>query len=215
MDIYLIRHGETEGNRTHRHQFPDAKLNELGHRQAAAVAGLVPAFGPTHLLTSTLTRARETAAAIAVTTKLEPAEHDVFVEIRRPAYIHGLRYWHLRSIWYLMRWFFSGKTYFDDDARGESYCTLLARIESSKRLLETLPTDARVVVVSHSVFINFFVAHICSDKPISFFGAFLRLAKIIHLDNSSVTHVRYYEDAAPGTCAWELVSFDNDAHVVT
>ena len=214
MDIYFIRHGQTEGNRLHRHQFSDTPLNERGHRQAAAVADLVPAYAPTHLLTSTLTRAQETAAAIAATTKLTPVEYEQFIEIQRPPHIQGMHYAHPKSAWYLIRWFLTGRTAFLNNGRGESYGALIARIEAAKRVLETLPPDERVLVVSPSVFINFFVAHICSDKPISFFGAFLRFTKILNLDNSSVSHVRYNPAALQGTCAWEVVSFDNDAHVV-
>ncbi len=214
MEVYFIRHGQTEGNRLHRHQFPETPLNELGHRQAAVVSDLVPAFGPTHLVTSTLTRARQTTAAIARTTKLEPVEHGALIEIQRPPHIQGLHYAHPKSIWYLVRWLLTGWSNFVTNGRGESYGSLISRIEESKRYLETFPPDAKILVVSHSVFINFFVAHICNDRPISFFSAFLRFAKIINLDNSSVTHVRFRPDAAPGTCAWEVVSFDNDAHVV-
>lgn len=215
MEVFFIRHGETEGNRKHRHQFPDAALNKRGEMQAGVVAELVPAYKPTHLLTSTLSRAVQTASAITKTTGLTAFEQDVFIEIQRPEHIHGLHYAHPKSLWYLTRWFLSGSTHFNDAKRGESYSALMARIEAAKRYLETLPPDARVLVVSHSVFINFFVAHICSDKPISFFAAFLRFAKIINLDNSSVTHVRFHPNAAPNTCAWELVSFDNDDHVVS
>ncbi len=215
MDVYFIRHGETEGNRKHRHQFPDTPLNELGHKQATIVAALAPSYAPTHLISSTLKRAEETTAKIAATTHLEPIKSDIFIEIQRPSHIHGLHYADPRSLWYLVRWFLSGYATFNDAERGESYCALIARIEQAKRFLELYPKDARLILVSHSVFINFFVAHICSDKPISFFGAFLRFAKIINLDNSSISHVRYNPDAAPNTCAWELVSFDNDDHVVS
>ncbi len=214
MDIYFIRHGETEGNRKHRHQFNNSSLNDRGRQQANVVADLVLAFGPTELVTSPLARAAETAAAIARTTTLAPLERSEFMEVVRPAHIRGLHYLHPQSILFLCRWFFSGRSHYNDEQRGESYQSLIGRVEASKRFLESLPPDSRVIVVSHSIFINFFVQHICSNRPISFFSAFLRFAKIITLDNSSVTHVRYHPGSAPNTCAWEVVCFDNDAHVI-
>ena len=38
MDVYLVRHGQTDGNVGHRHQHPNTDLNEHGLVQAAAVA---------------------------------------------------------------------------------------------------------------------------------------------------------------------------------
>lgn len=214
MDIYFIRHGQTEGNRRHRHQSLSEPLNERGRQQAAAVAQIVSSYQPTHLITSPLVRAKETAAAIATSTGLAPIEQDIFAEILRPTSVRGIHYADPRSLWYMVRWFFSGRHVQSNETLGESYRALVLRIEAAKQFLEQLPEDARVVVVSHSVFINFFVAHICSRKPISLIAAFLRFAKIINLDNSSITHVRCHKTNALNTCNFELVSFDNDGHVI-
>jgi broad specificity phosphatase PhoE len=213
MEVYFIRHGETDFNKQHRHQYPDTPLNETGLAQAHTVAELVPQLHPSHLIASTLTRAQQTAKIISTRVGLPIIPSAICIEIQRPGTIRGLHYAHPRSMWYLIRWFLSGRSYYATNGHGESYGSLIARVEAMKRELESYPVDARIVVVSHSVFINFFVAHCCSSQPISFLSAFLRLAKIIRLENSSITHVRYNESAHPGVCAWSVERFGEDKHV--
>lgn len=61
--IYLIRHGETEWNRTGQVQGQsDVPLNDLGRRQASALRPRLEKLGIAHLYASDLSRTRETAA---------------------------------------------------------------------------------------------------------------------------------------------------------
>jgi probable phosphoglycerate mutase len=68
MTLYLIRHGETEGNRLRIVQPPGLPLNEMGQRQAAAMASRLRGAAITRILSSDLTRARMTAEALAAAT---------------------------------------------------------------------------------------------------------------------------------------------------
>ncbi len=74
--IYLIRHGETEGNTEKRLQFPDTHLNGNGRHQAARLARRLKNTGICRLLSSDYTRAmmtaRSLAEAIAVPIETEP-----------------------------------------------------------------------------------------------------------------------------------------------
>jgi probable phosphoglycerate mutase len=76
VTIYLIRHGETEGNRLRIVQPPDLPLNERGLRQASAMAKRLRDAGITRILASDLARAHMTAQALADETgrpiELEP-----------------------------------------------------------------------------------------------------------------------------------------------
>ena len=65
VTIYLIRHGETEGNRLRIVQPPELPLNERGLRQAEAMARRLREAGITYILSSDLKRARMTAEALA------------------------------------------------------------------------------------------------------------------------------------------------------
>ena len=57
MDVFFVRHGQTDGNIAQRYQHPDTRLNEVGKAQAEAIAGKIATLEPTHIITSTQLRA--------------------------------------------------------------------------------------------------------------------------------------------------------------
>ncbi len=66
MEIYLLRHGETDWNRAQRLQGTiDTSLNRIGVAQAHQLADWFRARGVSAVVTSPLARARSTAEAIA------------------------------------------------------------------------------------------------------------------------------------------------------
>jgi len=66
MSIFLARHGETEWNRIGRWQGKtDIPLSEVGRGQARALAERLRGRGITEILSSDLSRARETAEIVA------------------------------------------------------------------------------------------------------------------------------------------------------
>ena len=63
MKVYLIRHGQSEGNRQNRHcGWSDTPLSELGHQQARAAGAYVRDIPFDRIYCSDLPRARQTAA---------------------------------------------------------------------------------------------------------------------------------------------------------
>jgi probable phosphoglycerate mutase len=71
VSIYLIRHGETAGNRARIVQLPDIPLSERGIAQARLLAARLASAGIAHILSSDLPRARMTAEPLAHTTDLD------------------------------------------------------------------------------------------------------------------------------------------------
>lgn len=64
--VYLVRHGETEWNKAGRIQgHKDAPLSDVGRAQAEALAERFRRDPPARVVSSDLSRARDTAAAIA------------------------------------------------------------------------------------------------------------------------------------------------------
>lgn len=196
MEIYLIRHGETGGNVAHRHQAEKTPLTNRGREQAKEVAGKVVDFKPTHLLCSPLVRAVETARIIGDEIGLVPETSDRFVELRRPDHLYGNFHTSFKSLWFYFNWY-RGKT-----KDGESYKDLRDRIKEAKEHFRTYPEDARVAVVTHSVFINFFIAHLCEDTPITMKQAFHTFHRILTMKNTEVIPVLFDKEAGTGTCAW-------------
>lgn len=65
MQLILIRHAETDGNRLAYVGRQDLPLNDAGRLQAGALAAALSGLQPSAILSSPLVRARDTAAAIA------------------------------------------------------------------------------------------------------------------------------------------------------
>lgn len=80
-DFYFLRHGETDGNK----QVlaigqMDIPLNETGRQQAAVTAPKLQGQGITRIVSSPLSRARETAEIVNATLNLPLADHAGLME---------------------------------------------------------------------------------------------------------------------------------------
>ncbi len=201
MDVYFVRHGETDGNVARRHQHQDTALNEIGIEQAKKVASDIADLKPTHLITSTQLRAVQTTKIIVSECfDLIPETHTAFEELKRPNWLTGNSYFNLTTAWYIWRWFYGFKV----RGEGESYDDLLGRVIEARTYLESLPKDARVVVVSHAVFINIFLEHLCNDKRMGMRRAIKRLKHVLTLRNTSIIHLRF--TPKENQCSWEIVT---------
>jgi len=210
MEVLFIRHGETAANRDQRHQMPQEPLSPEGISQLQAIAPKVAKWQPTHIFTSPHTRAQQSAQILAQELPLQVETHDSFRELRRPAWLFGKRHGGPASVWYLVRWFTAELLHYDDAAHGETYPTFRKRILRARSILETYPPDSRIVIVSHAIFINFFISHACRDKPLSLFGAIPQLLKIYALKNSDYVQLHADLPAESGTCTWQLVESEAD-----
>lgn len=199
MEVYFVRHGETDGNVARRHQHPDTPLNELGKLQVAAVAKELAILHPTHIITSTNVRAVETAQVIAAACDLIPDTHPAFEEFHRPRYLIGQRYMSIATVRYVWRWF-RGRAI---KTGGESYPQFIERVVAARTYLEGLPADARVVVVSHAVFTNLFLEHVCQDRPMRLLEAVYRFVQVLRIKNTAVIKLTYTKHV--GTCGWMQV----------
>ena len=64
MSIYLIRHGQTNGNRDRILQTPDTPLSELGHQQAKQLAQAFQDISVENIICSDYIRTQQTAAPL-------------------------------------------------------------------------------------------------------------------------------------------------------
>lgn len=211
MDVYFVRHGETVPNAAHRYQKPNELLSDSGSRDVAKLVHHIAALKPTHLYTSHFQRARQTADYLSYATDLQTERVDYLHELYRPEYLYGRSHFGLSSAWYILGWFF-GFLENPDDSRVETRREFSERILQARTVLEGHDKDVKIVAVSHSVFINFFVAHACQNKPLSFWQAIPRLLKIFRTENTGVTHMRY-NPAEDGVCGWQLVSYNGASHL--
>lgn len=196
MEIYLIRHGETGGNVAHRHQVEHTPLTAHGVEQAKAVAQKVKELEPTHLLTSPLVRAIQTARVIGEACDLTPETNPYFIELARPPHMYGHFHKSFESMFYYSRW------YFGHHEGGESYKGLRERIEQAKAHFKHYPENARIAVVSHSVFINLFLAHLCDTRPIGPVRAVRTFSNVLTMKNTELVPLVFDPEAHPKTCGW-------------
>ena len=91
MQIYVIRHGETEGNRLRVVQKPEVPLNDRGLSQAARMADRLRAAGIRRILASDYSRAAMTAGALSETTGID-VEYEPLLRERNYGDLRGQAY---------------------------------------------------------------------------------------------------------------------------
>ncbi len=202
IDIYFIRHGETSGNVAKRNQPDETRLTERGTEQARAAGKVVLALKPTHLITSTQVRAVETTRLIQETVTLIPETSALFQELIRPDAINGHYHRSFKTIGYLVRWYFGRAGGTGEQGEGESYQAFRRRLKEAKQYVATFPPGSRVVVVSHSVFISLFIAHMCHEERLPLVTAARYLMKIFMLRNTGMVHVRFAPELVNKECPW-------------
>lgn len=203
MEILLVRHGETNGNLAHRHQSNDSHLTPAGRVQANLIAKRLKRYKPTHLVSSHLVRAVDTAKAVGIECNLVPEICRYFAEIQRPSQLVGRFHHSYHSIKYYFNWYIGReiKSY----TGGESYKMLQERVRLSQEYLEQYPDDAKIVVVSHSFFIQFFLTHLCKNRYIGPLGILLLIHKVFIMKNTGVVKLQYSRNSPKGVCPWRIV----------
>lgn len=204
-DIYFVRHGQTQANHKHTHQQYDEPLSELGVEQAKKVGKHLVTKNPDTLLTSPFPRARETAEYIQDTVDIPYMIVESVHEILRPTFLYGKSHYSFATALYLLQlfWFRSENGWDNDQA--ENMFDLRNRVHDTKDML-TEEAGERIVVVSHSIFIDMFIHLVCQEKPMSFWKFLHLLIYVKKIPNTAVVHVQFDADAVSNTCTWNIVS---------
>jgi uncharacterized phosphatase len=146
--LCLVRHGETEWNLTHRYQgTTDIPLNETGRAQARRVAEALGRERWDAIVSSPLSRAMETARAIAATTGIQTIEEDRDLQERAYGEAEGLTLAEREKTWPGGDW--PGLESWDDVAT--RVMTAIERIAAGH-------SGRRVIVVCHGGVINTILA---------------------------------------------------------
>ena len=207
----LLRHAEAEGNAAGRSQGrADYPLTALGRRQAEALARAVAPRRPVALYASPATRARETAAAVARASGLEPAFDGRLHELDHGE-LDGRTLAQVRAEHgaFAARWLGGDIA----DLRFPGGETLR---EAQRRMLDALDAiagdheagergAAGVAVVSHNLALKALLAHAL--------GTPLAAARRFALDLASLTVAerRPGRDGAPAR--WSVVSLNERCHL--
>lgn len=199
--LYLVRHGETDGNATGRTQGRrDVPLNETGRVQAAAAAAVVAAYRPAAVYSSTSSRARETAAAIAAALGVEVVADGRLSEVDHGD-LDGMTGEEMRSRYpdFIARW--------REDAGvdlpipgGESLREAQARVVTAANEIVARHRGEGVAIVSHNLALRTLLCH-ALGAPLTAWRAFR-----VDLASVSIVEVRDGD-------SWAVVGLNERCHL--
>lgn len=203
MDLLLVRHGESEGNKQKFVQgWRDTPLTPLGRKQARLVARKMRQYLPLDVIyASPLQRAWDTAAAIAKVAEMSPI---VTPELREMHFgeVEGLTHeqWQARYPELLTRWANPDDLDFGWPG-GESRRQFAARVTTAIAAITTQhPSSPRILIVCHGGVISTYLSTILHGSPSHW--------REYQVGNCSLSLVRFTTPAAP-----ELVLLNDETHI--
>lgn len=197
--FYLMRHGETMGNRNEMHQGLGVPLSPLGKQQVAKLAERVKELHIDLLLASDALRAQETATAISDATGQSMHSSALFREIARSPGVIGKHILSPLSLWmYVQMYIHAHNPSWHFMRGGENISELRARANQALSFLETETGDSeRIAVVSHRTFIGTLILTMQDGGLSSVTSFLLGLATFRNLPNASITTVTFDPTRAP------------------
>lgn len=204
--VYIIRHGESEGNAGPVHGSLNVPLTERGIAQAKAVALRIPSLKPDVLLSSTMVRAQQTSEYILEKVTVPVEYSDLFVERRRPSELIGapkddpeglLIEKAIEDNYRTPGWRYSDEENFED---------LRVRGKRALELLANHPAQT-IVLVSHGLFTRILVGLVLfGDK----FSAEEADACIKHMatTNAGITTLIQKPNGP-----WRMLTWNDQAHL--
>ena len=208
MKLYLVRHGETEGNLVHLYQGDSDPLSAKGRAQGAILAKRFESIPLDLILASRYVRAMETAKMVADAKKMPVQVEDLMVERRWPKEIEGKEaadpgIQDLRTM-------LKEKELSDPEWRlsnEERYIDVRERAIQFLAKAQTLSkTHNDILVVSHAHMLKVLLSVIIHGPEVSA-KLFRDIFYVISLHNTGITVVEY--DGKQ----WHIVTFNDHAHL--
>ena len=209
--VYLLRHGESEGNKENIFQPPDSPLSLKGVKQAEFLAQRLKNLEFEVLLTSNLKRALQTAEVIKRMIGRDYEVVELFQEVKKPSCLFGKKIDDEGVSKVLKEWertLYSSGLKFQD---GESFDELNER---AKKALEYLLSrkERRIAIVTHGLFLRVIILKAIFKE--SFSGEVLkRFWLSTRVDNTGITVLEYYKESLYGKNSWVLRIFNDHAHL--
>jgi probable phosphoglycerate mutase len=193
--VYLVRHGETPWHEENRYcGRTDLPLTERGRRQAEELASWAATAGLAAVYSSTLRRARDTAAPAAVAAGVPHRVDERLVELDF-GLAEGLTSAEMRQRWPEQRAAFERDPVANPLPGGEDPKAAIARAGEALDEIVAAHPHGRVLVVCHSTLLRLVTCELTGLDPSRYRELFPRVA------NTSGAVLRH--DAG-----WELVEFN-------
>jgi broad specificity phosphatase PhoE len=205
MKIYFVRHGQSELNATDTHQLFTTPLSEKGKKQAKFVAERFQSIPIEKIFASDLTRAKQTAEAIANTTQKPLIFSELLRERRRPSEVIGKNYVdeNAKKITDLIEQNLHDQNWHHSDE--ENFFDLKKRARNFLDLLEKEISE-NIAVVTHGAFLKMMILTVLfgNNFDSSAFQAFNLNAK---MSNTGITVAEYIKNK------WQLLTWNDYAHL--
>jgi alpha-ribazole phosphatase len=147
--LLLVRHGETDWNRQRRYQGQsDVPLNETGREQAAAAGRRLARQQISHLVSSDLRRARQTAEVIAARCQLEVRHDSRLREMSFGAW-EGLTHDQIQARWPGARTAWFADPVHTAPPEGETLAQVSERVQAVLKEIARAQGGQTVVLVAH------------------------------------------------------------------
>jgi len=212
--IYLVRHGESEGNASRIFHTHDVALTEKGQQQAAFIAKRAAKLPVDVIIASPLLRTRQTAAAIVSEIK-KPIEYsELFIERKIPSELRGKHHDDplIQDTLNRIHKYDTPDFRHSDE---ENFEDLKTRANAALSYLEKRPED-HILVVGHGFFTRSLVARVLLGEGMT--GAeFLNVIRALRTRNTGLTVLHYKEHAGMGhegpESNWQLLTWNDHAHL--
>lgn len=207
MTVYIVRHGESEGNIKGVHQSEDELLTARGLKQATQVAHRFHNLSVDLILTSHATRARQTADEIAKVTNAPIQINKKLIEKKGPTQLIGTKHSTHESEKYtalMLQNIDDPQFHFADE---ENNWDFIARIDSVLQDIESY-TEGTIVVVSHGFTIKALLGHmIFGDEFTS--REFEQLKWKLETKNTGITVCDFSRSKG-----WKVKTINDFAHLL-
>ena len=212
--IYLVRHGESEGNASLIYQLSDSVLSSRGKEQAGFISERVAKLPVEAIIASPMPRTKETALIIGERIG-KPVEYsELFVERRIPTDLRGKRKDDPEVAPVTAAIFkFDPPDFRHSDE--ENFQDLKARAGAALSFLEKRPED-HILVVGHGFFTRFLMARVLFGEQLT--GKECeRIMGTLRTSNTGLTVLPFKEGATDGIEGpeneWQLIVWNDHAHL--
>lgn len=212
--IYLVRHGESEGNTSLTFQTRESLLTEKGREQAEFIAKRVEKLPIEAIIASPAVRTRVTAETIAARTKKTVDFSDLFVERRTMTQVWGRRINdpEIADIKQVLFRFDEPNLRYSDE---ENFEDLKTRADAALSYLEKRPED-HICVVGHGLFTRILVARVLMGKEMTG-PECLKIVNALRTRNTGLSVLHFKEHAGMGPegpeSNWQLLVWNDHAHL--
>jgi len=208
--IYLVRHGQSEGNISRTFQLSDSPLSDLGREQAEKIAERVAKLEFDSLIVSPLLRTKETAEFITKKTGKEPEFNDLFIERVKPSHLYGKAFddGEVQELWKDWERGLYTPGFRAED--GENFDDLMMRSSKALDFLKEHQSQ-KIVLVGHGYFLKTILSKIVFGDTLSP-EAFRSFQTRVVMENTGLSVIKY-EKNWEGENIWRLRIFNDHSHL--